>query len=378
MRTVSEELYGYADTTTEPKEFMKITKQLIAILLVSAGVFTGKSQNNPPATTSRADDVLSGGGGRAGAGIAPGRAVSPAAGASAYAQNDFGGSYGYVSSSKSSGSSVPPVVIQFGSKGPEAIATMEDDLAVMTHIIDGALDRMGDDVPDEKMGIKLYYTSGGKSVRALYLENFGPLFMVKVNFPVHAPTVTEAKVPDEPDDSEWNRARRDLFGFPEDTRWTGSSGGVPYEAERVEALKKQLVAALTNASNMKGVRPEEHVTVTVFGSPAATNGEATRERRSSSSGSSSSTSSSSRGQPARVAVVVERNKVTQLENARASSHGTVLTLRLKKADIDAAGKDGAEALVKKAIVNTYAGNGHGLSSVNSWIKSSSSSGVRAR
>jgi hypothetical protein len=301
---------------------------------------------------------------------------------SAYAQsaNDFGGSYGYVSS-KSSGSSVPPVVIQFGSKGPEAIATMEDDLAVMTHIIDGALDRMGDDVPDEKMGVKLYYTSGGKSVRALYLENFGPLFMVKVNFPVHAPAVTEAKVPDEPDDSEWNRARRSVLGFPEDARWTGSSGGVPYEAERVEGLKKQLVAALKNASNMKEVKPEEYVTVTVFGSPAAVSGEATPERRSSSSGSSSSTSSSSTSRggqaPARGAVVVERNKVTQLESARASSHGTILTLRLKKSDIDAAGKDGADGLAKKAIVNTYAGNGHGLSSVNSWIKSSSSS-PRAR
>lgn len=362
---------------------MKITKQLIAVMLVSTGVYTGMSQSTPPATTPRADEPFAGGGGRGGGGLAPARtAAAPAAGA--YAQNvwsDYGTAYGYVSS-KPSGSSVPPVVIQFGSKGPDAIATMEDDLAVMTHIIDRALDRMGDDVPDEKMGVKLYYTSGGKSVRALYLENFGPLFMVKVNFPVHAPAVTEAKVPDEPDDSEWNRARQSVLGFPEDARWTGSSGGVPYEAERVEGLKKQLVAALKNASNMMGVKPEEYVTVTVFGSPAAVSGEATRERRSSSNGSSSSSSSSSSSRgvgqsSARLATVVERNKVVQLDSARASSHGTVLTLRLKKADIDAAGKD-AEALAKKAIVNTYAGNGHGLSSVNSWIKSSSSSSPRAR
>ena len=357
---------------------MKITKHLIAIMLVSTGVFTARSQSTPPATIGSADEPFGGGGGRAGAGIAPMRVVGASPGASAYAQNDFGGSYGYVSS-KSSGSSVPPVVIQFGSKGPEAIATMEDDLAIMTHIIDGALDRMGDDVPDEKMGIKLYYTSGGKSVRALYLENFGPLFLVKVNFPVHAAAVAEAKAPEEPDDSEWNRARQSVLGYPDEARWTGSSAGVPYEAERVEALKKQLVAALRNASNMKGVKPEEYVTVTVFGSPAAINGEGTRERRSSSnSNSSSSSSSRGGGQTAtRPTVVVERNKVTQLDSARASSHGTVLTLRLKKADIDAAGKD-ADALAKRAIVNTYAGNGHGLSSVNSWIKSSSSSSPRAR
>jgi hypothetical protein len=350
---------------------MKSTKQLIAVMLVSTGVFTGMSQNTPPSRTPSADEPFAGGGARVGGGFggsAPGRAVSAGPAASAYAQNDFGGSYGYVSS-KSSGSSVPPVVIQFGSKKPEAIAAMEDDLAVMTHIIDGALDRMGDDVPDEKMGIKLYYASGGKSVRALYLENFGPLFMVKVNFPVHAPAATEAKPAEEPDDTEWNRARRNVLGFPEDSRWTGGSGGVPYEAQRVEALKKQLVAALKNASNMKGVKPEEYVTVTVFGSPAAMDGVVIREQK----GSSSRQATASRLE------VVEGNKVTQIESARASSHGTVLTLRLKKADIDAAGKDGGDALAKKAIVNTYAGNGHGLSSVNTWIKgSSSSSSPRAR
>jgi hypothetical protein len=360
---------------------MKITKHLIAIMLVGTGVFSGSSQDTPPATTPRTDEPFGSGsgGGRGGA-----RIVSPGKPADVYAQNvwsDGATAYGYVSSSKSSGSSVPPVVIQFGSKKPEAIANMEDHLAIMTHIIDGALERMGDDVPDEKMGIKLYYASGGKSVRALYLENFGPLFMVKVNFPVHAPAVAEAKPAEEPDDSEWNRARRSVLGFPEDARWVGSSGGVPYEAERVDVLKKQLVAALKNASNMKEVKPDEYVTVTVFGSPAAVNGELPRERRSSSSNSNGSTSSSSSsrdgGQP-RLATVVERNKVTQLENARASSHGTVLTLRLKKSDIDAAGKD-ADALAKKAIVNTYAGNGHGLSSVNTWIKSSStSSSPRAR
>jgi hypothetical protein len=349
---------------------MKITKQLIGMMLVSAGVLTGMSQDKPASATSTADEPFAGGGGRAGGKVAPTRIAGSGSSPNAFAQtssSDFGGSYGYVSS-KSSGSSVPPVVIQFGSKGPEAIATMEDDLAVMTHIIDGALDRMGDDVPDEKMGIKLYYTSGGKSVRALYLENFGPLFMVKVNFPVHAPAVAEAKPAEEPDDTEWKRAQRSVLGFPEDGRWTGVSGGVPYEAERVEALKKQLVAALKNASNMKGVKPEEYLTVTVFGSPAAVNTEATRERRSSSNRNGAQTGT-------RLAAVVEGNKVIQIESGR--SHGTVLTLRLKKADIDAAGKD-ADALAKKAIVNTYAGNGHGLSSVNSWIKSSSSSGLQAR
>jgi hypothetical protein len=341
---------------------MKSTKQLMVIGLVGAAAFVGKSQDSlPPATIS--GDAPSAGGGF---GISGGRRVAPVPSTQVYAQNaldNYSASYGYVS--RSSGSSVPPVVIQFGGKSADAVAAMEEDLAVMTHIIDRALDRMGDDVPDEKMGIKLYYTSGGKSVRGLYLENFGPLFMVKVNFPVHAPTATEAKAPLQPDDSEWNEARRSVLGQPDEARWTGASAGVPYEAERVEALKKQLVAALKNASNMKGVKPEEHVTVTVFGSPAAVNGEAGRRSRTSSNRGSGQTSST------RLAAVVEK----PVEAARTSLQGTVLTLRIKKLDIDAAGKDDGDALAKKAVVNTYAGNGHGLSSVNSWIKSSSSSGI---
>src|SRR6185503_12089922 len=100
------------------------------------------------------------------------------------------------------------------------------------------------------------------------LEGFGPLFMVKVNFPVHAAAAAdEGKAEEKQADSEWERARRTLYGVNEDTRWIGVSSAVPYEAARVEALKKHLIPALKNASNMKGVKPDEYVNVSVFGSP---------------------------------------------------------------------------------------------------------------
>jgi hypothetical protein len=355
---------------------MKNMKQFITIISMAAAIAHAHGQGGlAPARTPLAaepleppSDVTVGP-----RGIVTSRGV--------YAQNanaasDFGGAYGYVS--RSSGSSVPPVVIQFGTKTSDAIAGMEEDLAVMTLIIDRALERLGQDVPDEKMGIKLYYTSGGKSVRALYLENFGPLFMVKVNFPVHAPTEVESKEPEKPDDSEWNEARRRVLGEPENARWTASSSGVPYEAERVEELKKQLIAALRNASNMKGVKADEYVTVTVFGAPAVAVGGEWRKWSGKSDSSPQPRAGGGRGVAQTsanraVTAVVEMNA----DNARNSLQGTVLTLRIKKSDIDAAGND-AEALGKKAAVTTYAGNGHGLSSVNSWIRGSSSSSLQVR
>lgn len=342
---------------------MKNMKQLITLMWMAASVACTNAQTGLPAIAG-AEDAPGGGGGFGHRSVGAGKPPTTAS-AKVYAQNAFsdaGVVYGYAT--RSSGSSVPPVVIQFGSKSTDAIATMEEHLAIMTQIIDDALARVGEDGPDEKMGIKLYYTSGGKSVRALYLENFGPLFMVKVNFPVHGPATMELKETEKPDDSEWNDARRRVLGFPDEKRWTGGSSGVPYDAARVEDLKKQLIAALKNATNMKGVKPDEFVTVTVFGSPAAS-GDTGREWTTSPGGRGASVGAT------RLQTVVSSDK----DSARSSSQGTVLTLRIKKSDIDAAKEDTA-ALAKKTLVHTYAGNGHGLSSVNSWIRSSSSLQVR--
>jgi len=57
-----------------------------------------------------------------------------------------------------------------------------------------------------------------------------------------------------------------------------------------------------------------------------------------------------------------------------SQKGTVLTLRVKKSAVTALvdGKLNLDDFTKAVAVNTYAGNGYGLTSVNSWIISSGS------
>jgi hypothetical protein len=283
--------------------------------------------------------------------------------------------YGY-SSRTSSDSVVPPVVIQFGAKDASAIGAMEEDLAVMTHIIDRAVDRVGEEVPDA-LGVPLVYTSGGRSVRALYLDGFGPLIMVKVNFPVHAPATTETKAPDKQESSEWQQAWSTLYGGKGEMSVRGSSSSAPYDAGRVEGLKKQLITAIKNASNMKGVKPEESVSVTVFGSPAAVasqNGFA--GGGSGPQGGGNSLPTQHRGDLAHD----RPGTAASLELARTTLRGTVLTMRALKSDIDAAARGSLDedAFAKKVTVNTYSGNGYGVKSVNSWIGSSSSSSYQGR
>jgi hypothetical protein len=306
----------------------------------------------------------------------------------AYAQSARNYATLSTSSSRSSSDSVPPVVIQFGGKDSSAIADMEEDLAIMTHIIDRAIERSGENGPDEKLGVKIYYSSGGKSVRGLYLEGFGPLFMVKVNFPVHAAAGPgENQAAEKQEDSEWEIARRNVYGVNEDTRWVGVSSGVPYEAARVEALKKHLVSALKNASNMKGVKPDEFVNVSVFGSPDTIVAEAGPSKRSTRSVTATSRLPSPKpvrsdsADDASDSNAKPRPYRTTLEVARTTLQGTVLTLRAKKSDIDAAAKGSLDdaAFTRKITMNSYAGNGHGLTSVNSWLRRSSSSlGLQSR
>jgi hypothetical protein len=117
-----------------------------------------------------------------------------------------------------------------------------------------------------------------------YLEGFGAVFSVRVDFPLIGPQ--QAPPPSEPDrkadDSEWERARAELSGSgaggPDSFRaapnfllpGTGEMGGTPaptFDQSKVETLKRALTRALRNGSNLRGVKPDEWIVVVVTGAP---------------------------------------------------------------------------------------------------------------
>src|SRR6185295_9421074 len=110
------------------------------------------------------------------------------------------------------------------------------------------------------------------------------------------------------------------------------------------------------------------VNVTVFGSPTSTTVESDWPP-------TNGGSASGRGSGASNRIGSDARSSRNLEAARTALQGTVLTIRAKKADIDAAAKGSLDddAFAKKVAVTTYSGNGYGLTSVNSWIRRSSSS-----
>jgi len=265
----------------------------------------------------------------------------------------------------SAADSIPPLVIQFSSTNQTAVQEWEEDLAVMTRLLEESVQRAAnEDLADIKMGIQMLVTAS-RSVRPLYLEGFGALFMVKVNFPVMAPTkVDEEKT--ERTETEWEKARQELYGRRQ-ASWMGGTveAGVDYDAEQVDTLKKELIESLKNATNFRHLKPEEYVSITVFGSPnSGSKAKTTSKRKKTAPGEANADNKDA------LAKEVDR-AVREVGRPRPLRTGTVLTLRVKKSDVDAyaRGDINYDAFEKKVLLNTYLGSGYGITSLNSWIQS---------
>jgi hypothetical protein len=304
---------------------------------------------------------------------------------------------------------IPPVVVEFSPTRLNSVDMMEEDLAVMARIIEKALDgELGAEEAPVKSGIRMWLTGGGRSVRAMYVEGVGPLFMIKVNFPLLAPPKVEEKKAEDADGSEWEKTWRELKGVPEEETWTIPAGRESaYNEEQVRTLKRALLSALKHAAHMRQLRPEDFVAVSVFGSSSFTLTK-TSSSRSKSSGSTSSSARKSRSatqdkgpadadsdSPAKPSAVVDvqlaapaagqaelapgatesragrttAKASSASKSRRDSGQGSVLTLRAKKADVDlfAKGDLTFDAFEDRVTANAYPGSGYGITSVNSWM-----------
>jgi hypothetical protein len=259
-------------------------------------------------------------------------------------------------SSSSKGDSIPPVMIRFSESDAKASAGLEEDLYVMARVISRTLERAEGDRVITKMNVPMLLTGSGRSVRPMYIEGLGPLFMIKVSFPlIPMPKVEEKKNPKKRGaDTEWEDSRNEVF--PNVEAWVDDSDqGSNYNDEQVELLKKELVGALKLATNMRGLKPDEFVNISVFGYAPPVRIKALLTPSGADPGI---------GLPARNVVVFDKG------GAANAVKGSVLTMRAKKSDIDsfASGSLDADAFKAKVTMATYFGSGVGSSSINSWIQ----------
>jgi hypothetical protein len=224
---------------------------------------------------------------------------------------------------------------------------LEEDLAVMSRILEkAASERSGGQPYGAKvMGIDIFYTPAASPLRSLYLDGYGALFMLHVGFPFLAPPQSEGQQEKPEANTEWEDAKQELYG----QRGVGralNAASEPYDEERVNRLKEGLLESLKNATNIRGLKPDDSITVCVFGGPSWGQLKSmTYAKRGTGSGEARS------AREARSAVAVSDGDGSPMRQ-------TIMTIRVKKSDADAFAKGAMtlEAFRKKASVVSYAGS----------------------
>lgn len=234
-----------------------------------------------------------------------------------------------------------------GATGTQDMAGIKEELVIMDRVLAKALhpesERRTNPFRFEFGSVQL----GGRSdLDALYLDGYGALFLLEVDYPLVAdpsvPAEKEAAVA--PKDDDWAKARREVRGEsdPDDSYRLPDAvfppaAPKPFDAARVEGLRSRLLGALQQAHHLQCVREGETVTLVVSGAPPA-NPPVRRTRSRSTAGSP--------GPDLRA-----REMRAEGPGIRP---GSVMTLRVKKSDLEAlrSGRLNAEEFATKVTIST--------------------------
>jgi hypothetical protein len=204
------------------------------------------------------------------------------------------------------------------------------------------------------MGIDLYFTPGSAPLRSVYLEGYGALYILNANFPLMPPAKAESAPEKGAEKSSWEEARRELYGEEPGGRAFGAPGE-PYDEDKVKQLKDELLESLKNAANVRGLKADDTITVTVCG---GANSGPVKMRPMVRRGSSGTT-------------VDVQTHVLAFNRSGPAGRNTMLTIRVKKADADAFAKEklSLDEFRKRAKIAVYTGSaesGGGMGGVGSF------------
>ena len=254
------------------------------------------------------------------------------------------------------------LVIRTSDADAKAQGNLEEDLAVMSRIFDKTLaQKLDEDRPNRFMGINVLFAPGSSPIRSIYLEGYGALFLLNVNFPLLPPPEKAEQTKEKSEtDSTWEEARREIYGQHDAWSQVGkafkfSMAGGPeqeYDEKKVEDLQEGLLEALKNATNIRNLKPDETLTVCVFGGASA----GPRKAR------------TVRALPKPAPDAPEEEVFVSIRDDGVPARGTIMTIRVKKSDADgfAKGELNADEFRKRASITTYAGDTGGWGGGNAF------------
>ncbi len=147
---------------------------------------------------------------------------------------------------------------------PKLLAQTREDIQVMLEILREKLSE-----PRTIMGV-LYdfgdFFGGSRSAEALYLDGYGAVFVMRVDFPLSfSPAPPAEEKPDEEMDPVWQRARQKLYA-PRERSAYGRGGTAPKSNEMTFGqFQEDLAKTLRHAANIRNMDPLERIVVTIIG-----------------------------------------------------------------------------------------------------------------
>jgi hypothetical protein len=240
------------------------------------------------------------------------------------------------------GSSDMVLVIPTEQTKTEELIAINEDMNVMARIFETNLEQ--DRITTSRGGIFIpsrdlfgMYMGGRGDIQSMYLQGYGAIFMLKVDFPL-SPSSEEKKEEKatkktEEGDPVWQVTKQQMFE-PEKvhTRRTTDRPEVKYDPEKVENLKTTLIKTLKHATNIRVLKPDESVILTVTGSGEATG---TKIITANVAGNSRQVVIQEKGANGQTSMrIVNGNSLDDI----GLSTPTVLVIRAKKSEIDAFAK----------------------------------------
>lgn len=172
------------------------------------------------------------------------------------------------------------VLIPSAQTQPEQLGTLAEDMGIMCHLLDRKLSQAD---PHSEATYLLYnvlrsksddpfpdfFRSDSYATEGMYVDGYGALFLARVKFPLTAPPdpAPQTETPEELD-QVWAETKRSIYS--PDYKQKQNSKTDTYDALKVEQLKKVLTHSMKHAVNIRGLGPEDWVTIAVRGSEPTT------------------------------------------------------------------------------------------------------------
>jgi hypothetical protein len=167
------------------------------------------------------------------------------------------------------GTSRRTMVLPLSAAGSANLNHAHEDLRIMHRLLTKSLSSNPRNV--EKFSIRL--GAEDRQFDAMYLEGFGAVFLLSVDYPLVEPAKFEPKPAEpEPKDPDWAKEQRHPEGETDDGALVGQdfAGEVgatqpEFNPERVNRLRIRMTEAIKHASNIRTLKPKEEVVVVIAG-----------------------------------------------------------------------------------------------------------------